>query len=179
MKARTILADSNRERSTSHSGKLVVKPITPYRGPQNGPTGGQAEAPILSESQVMQALATCQPYLLGLLPKAIKAVDDALDCDDVRLRTSTAIKLLEGVGTFDSRGNARFRETAAAVGQREEEQRLITSGALLDMMLKKADMYDLELPPDLEWLAPELKKLEKKISDRNKKANATGTTQLR
>jgi hypothetical protein len=175
MKAKAARADSNQKRSTSHSGQLAVKPITFHLGPQNGPTGGQTEASILSESQVMQALATCQPYILGLLPKAIKALGAALESDDMRLRTSTAIKLLEGVGTFESRGNARFRETAAAAGQREEEQRLIMSGALLDMMLKKADMYDLELPADLEWLAPRLKKLEKEISDRNKKSDATGS----
>jgi hypothetical protein len=134
---------------------------------------GQTEASILSESQVIQALATCQPYILGLLPKAIKALGDALDSDDVRLRTSTAIKLLEGVGTFESRGNARFHETAAAADQREEEKRFIVYGMFMDMMLKKADMYHLDLPPDLEWLEPELKKLEQKISDRNKELNAT------
>jgi hypothetical protein len=41
--------------------------------------------------------------------------------------------------------------------------------------LKKAETFNIELPPDLEWLVPELKKLEKKLSDRSKKFNATGT----
>ena len=69
--------------------------------------------------------ARIPPAISYALPKEIKTLGDALDSDDVRLRTSIAIKLLEGVGTF--------------VGQREEEQRLIMSGALLDMLVKKAE----------------------------------------
>jgi hypothetical protein len=83
--------------------------------------------------------ARIPPAISYALPKAIKTLGDALDSDDVRLRTSIAIKLLEGVGTFEGRDNERFRETAAPVGQREEEQRLIMSGALLDMLVKKAE----------------------------------------
>jgi hypothetical protein len=129
---------------------------------------------MLSESQIMEALAKCHPYVLSLVPKAIRAYADALDSDDLRLKIRVATKLFEGTGLFESRGNERFVETAAAVEQREEERRLIVGGLLTDMVMKKAEMYKLELPPDLEWLAPELRKLEKLMAERNKELTAQG-----
>ena len=138
----TISRQNPKTTRALHTGEPVSKPIAPHIGRSpNACNGSQTADPLLSELQVMEALAKCHPYVLSLVPKAIRAYGEALDSDDLRLKIPVATKLFEGIGLFESRGNERFVETAAVVEQREEEKRLIVGGMLTDMMLKKAELY--------------------------------------
>jgi hypothetical protein len=161
-------SDSRRKALPSSTADRIVVP-KPSNQVLAGHQHDEPTEPItLSESRVTAALAKCQPYLLALLPKAINALTDGLDSENPRVKISTAIKLLQGVGIFESRGNNRFRETAADLDQRENEKGLMTAGLIINTFMEKAEIYNMPLPEDLAWLAPKLRELQQEIRDKKK-----------
>jgi hypothetical protein len=111
---------------------------------------------ILSEEEVVETIATCQKYMLSLLPKAITAYAAALDADDPRTKLTAATKLLEGVGLFRSGGIEQVLETTATADQKEKERRLVFLGLAMDLMLNKSEIYEMPLPQGFAERAREI-----------------------
>ena len=166
MRSNAKPSEKKRKKESSSAGPQVV---TPTSG------GVRPMTPVLSESQLQEVIAKCQPFMLKLVPKALKAFDQALSSDNPRLQMTAAVKLFEGIGLFPESEASRFYETAAALDQRENEKELMTAGLLINTFMEKAEMYNMPLPEDLAWLAPKLRELQQEIRDRKKNAGDLGS----
>jgi hypothetical protein len=127
---------------------------------------GQTSTPITSRLQALAVRAQCQPFLLSLVPKAIRAYAELLDSDNPRLKLVAATKVLEASQMLSSRGGDPVLDTAEAADQRREEQRFIVGGMMTEMMLKKSAIHGWDLPEGLRWLKPQLEMIEKQIAER-------------
>lgn len=105
-------------------------------------------ARILTQRETVNLLAGYRSQILErLIPKSLKALEDALDSDDPRVRAVIAMKLVDKLGGFDHMSES---PNAAPPESEQENRRLICLGRLTDMMVEKARRYDLPLPPELE-----------------------------
>jgi hypothetical protein len=112
---------------------------------------------ILSQREVVQMIAQYQARLLELMPDAIDAIKAALRSDDHRLRTATALKMLEGFQVLHGGGieqTIAVANMADADLERKDQQALIL-GHAVQMMLEKGRRYDLPVPSELERLEAE------------------------
>ena len=115
---------------------------------------------ILSQQEVVEAIARYQSRLLDLVPKAIGVYDEALASDDLHLAAATATKLLEGLQVLHKGGIEQTIRVAslASPESNQKQRRLMMLGQILDGMLEKSRKYDLPLPPDVERLRDELER---------------------
>jgi hypothetical protein len=169
MRSNAKPSEKKREKESSSTGPQVVTPTPPLHSATSG--GVRHRIPGLSESQLQEVMAMCQAFILRLVPKALKAFDQALSSDNPRLQMTAAVKLFEGIGLLGSRGNDNFRETAEDLEQREQEKSLIVAGLLWKTMMDKAEIYKMPLPDSLTWLAPKVRAIQQEIVN---KRNAGG-----
>jgi len=109
---------------------------------------------ILSQREVVQMIAQYQAEPLDLMPDAITAVKVALRSDDLRLKTATAMKLLEGLQVLHKGGIEQTVNVATMASpqlERKDQQALVLS-QVMQMAIEKNRRFDLAIP-ELERLA--------------------------
>jgi len=109
---------------------------------------------ILSQQEAVDLIGRYRSQLLGMMPKALQAVEDALSCDDPRVKAAIAMMLVDKLGGFEQ---VIGLANAASPESEHEDRRLQFLGSVTDMALKKARRFDISLPPELEAVEQELR----------------------
>ena len=97
-------------------------------------------------------MAQYQSQLLSMVPKAIRAYDEALGSDDLRLAFAAATKLMESMRVLN---NGFVERPAEQPDPRQQKVQFL--GHMLEMMLEKKRQFDVPLPHELHRLAEEVK----------------------
>ena len=124
-------------------------------------TDGDPSSKILSRAEIAEIMAKCRQYALSLSPYAIKVIAEATRSRDPRLTLSAAIRICEIGGVLPGGGKEQVLDTAGEA-EWQEEQRLVTLGLIMDLMLKKSDLYKMPLPPEF---AKDMKELNDRVQE--------------
>jgi hypothetical protein len=113
----------------------------------------QTVSRVLSRPEAVDLINRYKSRLLLLMPKALLAVEQSLSCDDPHVKAGVAMKLVDKLGGYEELIGAA--NTVSPEAQREH-QRLLMLGRLTDMQMRKCQLYDMPLPPDLASVREEI-----------------------